>query len=268
MAECFTCGTTETTASAYRDGHFTTRTVPVETIAERPMCRDCFYSGRGYRAIYMPLIHLAERQGVTVDVWQTGGGCQNLAVLLPSLYRTPECVTEILFGNLDGDLDTDDLRVDVSTGGDYDEEWSELLNDWYPVPEDRTWLSVADWIVRVVRNVRATERSNTWTEVSEQIGMLYPGAGSHAGCWYIALHDDWSVMVDHDNGEARIGVYSVTDGVVAEEPTEFHILDLLDYTADMITDRIDSILDSLVIVPLDDDGNCTRCGSSLRGCEC
>jgi hypothetical protein len=269
-AGCATCGVTETTTTSYRDGQFVKRTVPVAEVCDVPMCWSCYYSGRGFSRLYQPVIDLCKGQGVDLSVWHTGGGCQNLAVLFPSEHRDPENdddVREMLFGLLHGDLATDELGIDLYTHYDYHDEWSYNLNDQFPAPEVRTWESVASWIVDVVRRVESVHRAEIWQSVCREISRCYPNSYGHQGTIYIDASDRHVVMVDQDSGDCRIGVYLVVDNEVAEDPSEFHELDLLDHTADSIMGRLHDIFDSLTAAPLDDDGNCTRCGAPQRGCD-
>lgn len=266
-AGCATCGVTETTTASYRDGQFVKRTVPVAEVCDVPMCWSCYYSGRGFSRLYQPVIDLCNGQGVGLSVWQVGGGAQAFGVAFPDSENDDD-VREILFGLLNGDLATDELGIDLYTHYDYHDEWSYNLADEFPAPTERTPETVASWIVDVVRHVESIQRAETWQSVCHETRREYPNSYEHAGTIYIDASDRHHVMVDQDSGDCRIGVYLVVDNEVAEDPSEFHELDLLDHTAEAIMARLHDIIDTLDVARLDDNGNCTGCGAPQRGCDC
>lgn len=161
--------------------------VDTKTVAGVWMCRSCFLHGRGFAHIYEAVIVGCRAFGVTLQVWQTGGGCMSMAVADDiGGWR------EVLFGQLDGDLATDELTVDVYAD-DYEGRTSEQLTAKFPAPEVRTVPSVVEWIVSVVRSLRSVDRvpddAYEWFHVAD-----------------FQLGDDVSVQVDTNSiGQCRVG---------------------------------------------------------------
>ena len=48
--------------------------------AEYPYCRSCHYNGKAYTHLWAEVVEAVKAAGFPCEVWQTGGGCQNLAV--------------------------------------------------------------------------------------------------------------------------------------------------------------------------------------------
>lgn len=151
--ECVSCGATSQTVGTGDE----TRTYETRPMADggTPICFVCYYSGRGYAHIYSAVIDQCRAYGVELCVWQTGGGCQNFGVLFPEGHY----VAEALFGNLNGNLATDELGGDVYTyyddgQSDWDEDVSEAMRSEFPRPDVQTVESVARWIVDCVTYLR------------------------------------------------------------------------------------------------------------------
>ena len=153
---CVSCGSTESRISRYEGDKFVTRITDNREFSGHTICADCYYTGAGYAYIYNAVISHCRAMGVKLDVWQTGGGCQNFAVLLdPMVFEYGVTPSSVLFGLLGGDLADDELGICISDNdGDYLDELSDDMNERYPVPETRTVESVANWIVSVVQELR------------------------------------------------------------------------------------------------------------------
>ena len=144
---CVSCGSDESRISRHDNGKLVTRIADNQEIAGHVMCNWCYYTGAGFAYIYDAVISHCRAMGVKLEVWHTGGGCQNFAVEFTGQQYG-------LFGGLHGDLATDELGICVcDCDGDYEDEFSDNLNDEFPVPEVRTVESVANWVVSVVKEV-------------------------------------------------------------------------------------------------------------------
>lgn len=148
---CVSCGSDESRITRYEGDKFVTRIADNREFNGHTICADCYYTGAGYAYIYDAVISHCRAMGVKLDVWHTGGGCQNFGVTLDEHFGD----YEVLMGGLGGDLADDELGICISDGdGDYLHELSDDLNERYPVPETRTVESVANWIVSVVQEFR------------------------------------------------------------------------------------------------------------------
>lgn len=150
---CVACGATSQTVTT---GH-APRVYETRPMADggTPVCYVCYYSGQGFAHIYSAVIDHCRAYGVELCVWQTGGGCQNFGVAFPEGHY----VAEALFGNLNGNLATDEFGGDVYTyydigQSDYDDELSLVMRLKFPPPEVQTVESVARWIVDCVTYLR------------------------------------------------------------------------------------------------------------------
>lgn len=156
---CVSCGSTESRISHYEGDKLVTRITYNREFSGYTICHDCFYTGEGYAYIYDAVISHCRAMGVKLEVWHTGGGCQNFGVVLEDIvtvYRGHDRVAEGLFGGLGGNLADDELGICISDeDGDYNDELSDDLNERFPVPETRTVESVANWIVSVVQELSA-----------------------------------------------------------------------------------------------------------------
>jgi len=146
---CIACDATETETNV--------KTYPVRLIDGRPMCYACYYSGRGYSAIHVDLIDECRRLGVDMNVWQTGGGCQNFGVVVDANYPN-EYGTSVLLGDASyTDGEPDQLGVCIDFAGDYAEEWTHAIDQRHPAPpadDTRTVQDIAQWMHRVVTDIR------------------------------------------------------------------------------------------------------------------
>ena len=150
---CVRCGATESVIPP-RFGR-DSKVVPNQQFGGHTVCRDCFYSGAGFQTIYDELVQYCASCGVTLQVWQTGGGCQSLVVQFGDGY-------DCYFGMLDGDLASDELGVAIhDSEGEYEDEWTYEVADLFPVPETQDVASVAEWICTVTRHLRASVMPQT-----------------------------------------------------------------------------------------------------------
>lgn len=150
--KCVSCGSDESRIPRHDNGNPVTRITENKEFAGYAICYWCYYTGAGFAYIYDAVISHCRAMGVKLEVWHTGGGCQNFAVTLDEQHGE----YEVLLGGLGGDLADDELGICVSDyDGDYLDELSDDLNEQYPVPESRTVESVANWIVSVVKEMQS-----------------------------------------------------------------------------------------------------------------
>jgi len=142
---CIACGATDTPTS---DG-----TKPNATINGDRVCFACFYSGMYYQHVNRDLIEACNQHGITLNVWHTGGGCQNFGVDIDER-------TEVLLGFADTPLTDTLLGACITIDGEYDEHaetWTDDINDRFPPPEQRTTENVARWIADVITDMHTNQ---------------------------------------------------------------------------------------------------------------
>lgn len=101
---CTLCGQTATNGASF---------------ADYPYCEFCHYSGAAYSDIWKDTIFALAEAGFFATVWQTGGGCMNLAVALTEGgFHGPVA----MMGNMGMDIASTEAGCCILAHGDSDPE--------------------------------------------------------------------------------------------------------------------------------------------------
>lgn len=137
--------------------------------ADFPYCRNCYQTGRAYAHLNQPLLDKVRAAGFPMDVWQTGGGCQNYVIALteggwdgPHAYMG--------FATSTTDWENAELGVQIVAHYNPADKWLEWVGDGIgcacceplhlveeKMNEDIPVMSsadeVADWMISIAKNL-------------------------------------------------------------------------------------------------------------------